>query len=307
MPTARICPLSDVTDRLPTDCFPRERIKGEHGAELAAEQVLHIQGDLALPHLHLNAALDRGSALLALVTEADAGAPVPPEAPYLLLVEGDLHIAGALTADAKGTVPHLIVLGAARLGNAVVADALVQVQQGLVVEGLLWGDYNHGELRVQGGLQARVALFTDEFHVHVAGPEQVEFLLDEVRGVPHRAEFSSEIMGAVFPAEFHDGIDAGERFIVKLILVKPGGATSLQVHSHRAEHWVVVRGTAQVTRGDETFLLRENESTYIPLGQPHRLANPGEAELELIEVQSGSVLSEDDIVRLDDQYGRMPK
>ena len=98
--------------------------------------------------------------------------------------------------------------------------------------------------------------------------------------------------------------DAGERFIVKHILVKPGGSTSLQVHSHRAEHWVVVRGTAQVTIGERTFALHENESTYIQLGQPHRLANTGDVVLELIEVQSGSVLSEDDIVRLDDQYGR---
>lgn len=241
MPTARICPLSDVTDRLPADGFLRERLDGDAGAELGAEQVLHIQGDLALPHLHLNAALDRGSALLALVADADAGAAVPPGVPYLLLVEGNLHIAGALTADAKGTVPHLVVLGAARLGNAVVADALVQVQQGLVVEGLLWGDCNHGELRVQGGLQARVALFTDEFHVHVAGPEQVEFLLDEVRGVPHRAEFSSEIMGAVFPAEFHDGIDAGEEGLTRMLdrdrvvaALRAGGEavrTSAEIHA----------------------------------------------------------------------------
>jgi mannose-1-phosphate guanylyltransferase/mannose-6-phosphate isomerase len=86
--------------------------------------------------------------------------------------------------------------------------------------------------------------------------------------------------------------------------VRPGASLSLQKHHHRAEHWVVVRGTAQVTRGSETLLLSENESTYIPIGQLHRLHNPGKMELEMIEVQSGSYLGEDDIVRLEDTYGR---
>jgi mannose-1-phosphate guanylyltransferase/mannose-6-phosphate isomerase len=86
--------------------------------------------------------------------------------------------------------------------------------------------------------------------------------------------------------------------------VKPGGRLSLQMHHHRAEHWVVVRGTALVTRGEERFLLSENESTFIPLGVTHRLENPGKTSLEMIEVQSGGYLGEDDIVRFDDQYGR---
>ncbi|HKR38065.1 MAG TPA: mannose-1-phosphate guanylyltransferase/mannose-6-phosphate isomerase [Paraburkholderia sp.] len=102
----------------------------------------------------------------------------------------------------------------------------------------------------------------------------------------------------------YDSIDHGERFQVKRIVVKPGGRLSLQMHHHRAEHWVVVRGTARVTRGDETFLLTENQSTYIPLGTLHRLENPGKTPLEIIEVQSGGYLGEDDIVRFDDQYGR---
>ena len=102
----------------------------------------------------------------------------------------------------------------------------------------------------------------------------------------------------------YDSIDRGERFQVKRIVVKPGGRLSLQMHHHRAEHWVVVRGTARVTRGDESFLLSENQSTYIPLGVTHRLENPGKTPLEIIEVQSGSYLGEDDIVRFDDQYGR---
>ncbi len=102
----------------------------------------------------------------------------------------------------------------------------------------------------------------------------------------------------------YDSIDHGERFQVKRITVKPGGTLSLQMHHHRAEHWIVVSGTAEVTRGDEVLLLTENQSTYIPLGVTHRLRNPGKLPLELIEVQSGSYLGEDDIVRFEDTYGR---
>lgn len=108
----------------------------------------------------------------------------------------------------------------------------------------------------------------------------------------------------VRPWGWYDSVDAGERFQVKRIGVKPGASLSLQKHHHRAEHWVVVRGTAQVTRGSETFLLSENQSTYIPIGEVHRLHNPGKMELEMIEVQSGGYLGEDDIVRLEDTYGR---
>ncbi|MFO1352516.1 MAG: mannose-1-phosphate guanylyltransferase/mannose-6-phosphate isomerase [Gammaproteobacteria bacterium] len=102
----------------------------------------------------------------------------------------------------------------------------------------------------------------------------------------------------------YDSIDHAERFQVKRITVNPGASLSLQMHHHRAEHWVVVRGTARVTRGEEVVLLGENQSTYIPLGCRHRLENPGKIPLEIIEVQSGPYLGEDDIVRLDDHYGR---
>ncbi|SRR5690554_7386 len=102
----------------------------------------------------------------------------------------------------------------------------------------------------------------------------------------------------------YDSIDMGNRFQVKRITVKPGERLSLQKHHHRAEHWIIVRGTAEVTRDGETFLLSENESTYIPIGAIHRLFNPGRIPLELIEVQSGAYLGEDDIERLDDRYGR---
>ncbi|WNO06269.1 mannose-1-phosphate guanylyltransferase/mannose-6-phosphate isomerase [Rhodoferax mekongensis] len=106
------------------------------------------------------------------------------------------------------------------------------------------------------------------------------------------------------PWGWYDSIDHGERFQVKRIVVKPGAALSLQMHHHRAEHWIVVSGTAKVTVGDKTVLLSENESTYIPLGTTHRLENPGKLALEMIEVQSGSYLGEDDIVRFEDVYGR---
>lgn len=106
------------------------------------------------------------------------------------------------------------------------------------------------------------------------------------------------------PWGWYDSIDHGDRFQVKRIVVKPGASLSLQMHHHRAEHWIVVSGTAEVTNGDKTFLLAENESTYIPLGHHHRLSNPGKVPLEIIEVQSGSYLGEDDIVRFNDVYGR---
>jgi mannose-1-phosphate guanylyltransferase / mannose-6-phosphate isomerase len=106
------------------------------------------------------------------------------------------------------------------------------------------------------------------------------------------------------PWGWYDSIDEGARFKVKRICVHPKASLSLQKHHHRAEHWVVVRGTAEITNGDETILLTENQSTYIPVGQVHRLANPGTIPLEIIEVQSGSYLGEDDIVRFVDDYGR---
>ena len=103
----------------------------------------------------------------------------------------------------------------------------------------------------------------------------------------------------------YDSIGNGERFQVKRITVKPGAKLSLQMHHHRAEHWIVVSGTAQITNGDKEYLLTENQSTYIPLGVVHSLANPGKVPLELIEIQSGSYLGEDDIVRFEDRYGRV--
>ena len=106
------------------------------------------------------------------------------------------------------------------------------------------------------------------------------------------------------PWGYYQSIDDGDRYQVKRIVVKPGGRLSLQKHFHRAEHWVVVRGTAEVTRDTEKKLVHENESIYLPLGVVHRLENPGKIDIELIEVQTGSYLGEDDIVRIEDIYNR---
>jgi mannose-1-phosphate guanylyltransferase/mannose-6-phosphate isomerase len=102
----------------------------------------------------------------------------------------------------------------------------------------------------------------------------------------------------------YESLDSGERFQVKRIVVNPGASLSLQLHRHRAEHWVVVTGTASVIRGEEELVLHEDESVYIPLGTKHRLSNEGQIPLEIIEVQTGSYLGEDDIVRFEDVYGR---
>jgi mannose-1-phosphate guanylyltransferase len=108
------------------------------------------------------------------------------------------------------------------------------------------------------------------------------------------------------PWGHYDTVDRGERYQVKRITVLPGECLSLQLHYHRAEHWIVVSGTAKVVCGEKETILTENQSTYIPLGVKHSLSNPGKVPLELIEVQSGSYLGEDDIVRFEDRYGRVP-
>lgn len=135
-----------------------------------------------------------------------------------------------------------------------------------------------------------------------AHAEQVRDVVAQlkIQGLPQIAQHRC----ASRPWGSYDCVDVGERFQVKRLIVNPGAALSLQMHHHRAEHWIVVKGTAKVTRGEETFLLSEDQSTYIPLGTKHRLENPGITPLEMIEVQSGGYLGEDDIVRFDDQYGR---
>ncbi len=132
--------------------------------------------------------------------------------------------------------------------------------------------------------------------------QDVKALVDRVRK-EERSE-ATEHRNVYRPWGAYDSVDSGDRYQVKRITVKPGAKLSLQMHHHRAEHWIVVKGTARVTCGDQTFLLTENQSTYIPLGTVHRLENAGKIPLELIEVQSGAYLGEDDIVRFDDTYGR---
>src|SRR5687768_3246185 len=137
---------------------------------------------------------------------------------------------------------------------------------------------------------------------HMNKTQHVKKIVDDLK---REGRSESELHRKVFrPWGWYDGVDSGERFQVKRIVVKPGASLSLQMHHHRAEHWIVVHGTAQVTRGDTSYLVSENESTFIPLGTRHRLENPGCVPLEMIEVQSGSYLGEDDIVRFEDVYGR---
>ncbi|MDI1361139.1 mannose-1-phosphate guanylyltransferase/mannose-6-phosphate isomerase [Methylotenera sp.] len=137
---------------------------------------------------------------------------------------------------------------------------------------------------------------------HKSKTQDVKKIVDSLKQ-QHRAE--GLLHRKVYrPWGWYDSVDIGERFQVKRMMVKPGAKLSLQLHHHRAEHWVVVKGTARVTRGEDSYLVTENESTYIPLGTKHRLENVGKMPLEIIEVQSGGYLAEDDIERFDDHYGR---
>ena len=156
------------------------------------------------------------------------------------------------------------------------------------------------------GLQDIVVIDTDDA-VLVAHKDRAQEVKDIVASLKAAQRPQATWHRKVFrPWGNYDSVDAGPRFQVKRIVVKPGASLSLQMHHHRAEHWIVVSGTAKVTCDDKVFMLSENQSTYIPLGSVHRLENPGNIALELIEVQSGSYLGEDDIVRFEDVYGRTP-
>ena len=132
--------------------------------------------------------------------------------------------------------------------------------------------------------------------------DQVKQLVDRLKG-ENRVE-ALQHKRSYRPWGYYQSVDHGARYQVKRIVVKPGQRLSLQKHFHRAEHWIVVKGTAEVTRNDEVVLVHENESIYLPIGCVHRMANPGRIDLELIEVQTGSYLGEDDIIRLEDIYNR---
>jgi mannose-1-phosphate guanylyltransferase/mannose-6-phosphate isomerase len=134
--------------------------------------------------------------------------------------------------------------------------------------------------------------------------EQIKRVVDHLKG--NGGDLALQHNRVYRPWGWYQGLNRGERYQVKCIMVKPGGKLSLQSHHHRSEHWVVVTGTVEVTRGDRVEMLSENQSTYIPVGEKHRLANPGKIPAFLIEVQSGAYLDEDDIVRYDDIYRRSP-
>lgn len=189
------------------------------------------------------------------------------------------------------------VLAKDKHGNASLGDArLLECSNSLVI--------SDGRLVTALGLD-NIVIVESADAIMVADREHAQAVSALVESLEHenRAE-AIEHREGFRPWGKYDCIDRGERFQVKRITVKPGETLSLQMHHHRAEHWIVVRGTATVRCGDETRLLTENQSTYIPLGELHQLSNPGKLDLELIEVQSGSYLGEDDIERFSDDYGR---
>ncbi|MEN8141435.1 MAG: mannose-1-phosphate guanylyltransferase/mannose-6-phosphate isomerase [Thermodesulfobacteriota bacterium] len=185
-------------------------------------------------------------------------------------------------------------------------DADGNVVHGDVVRHDSHNSYLHSSNRLIAavGVEDMVVVETADA-VLVSPKERVQEVKEIVTLLRQQERPEANLHRRVFrPWGCYEGIMNGERFQVKIITVNPGATLSLQMHHHRAEHWIVVRGTARITKGDKVCVLTENESTYIPLGTSHRLENPGVIPLELIEVQSGSYLGEDDIVRFEDQYGR---
>ena len=192
------------------------------------------------------------------------------------------------------------------LQDALPADAAGNVTRGDVVaeaskDCLL---FSTERLIATVGLEGHVVIETKDA-VMVAPKDRVQDVKRLVERMKQEGRSEPGLHREVFrPWGSYDSVDAGPRFQVKRLTVKPGAVLSLQKHQHRAEHWVVVKGTARITRGEDVFLLQENESTFIPVGTVHRIENPGTEPLQIIEVQSGGYLGEDDIVRLEDSYGR---
>ena len=190
-------------------------------------------------------------------------------------------------------------------------DALPADQDGNVMHGDVLAEdsrdcllYSSGRLVAAVGLDQHVVIETKDA-VMVAPKDRVQDVKHLVARMKRAGRSEPGLHREVFrPWGSYDSVDAGERFQVKRLTVKPGAVLSLQKHRFRAEHWVVVKGTARITRGEDIFLLQENESTYIPVGTVHRIENPGTEPLQIIEVQSGSYLGEDDIIRIEDSYGR---
>ena len=192
------------------------------------------------------------------------------------------------------------------LHQASSADADGNVFMGDIVAEDSTGCYLHAESRLVTavGLRDHVVVETKDA-IMVAPRDRVQDVKKLVARLKAEGRYEHSLHREVArPWGSYDSIDSGDRFQVKRLTIKPGAVLSLQLHHHRAEHWVVVAGTAQITRGEEVFLLEENQSTYIPLGVKHRVENPGKIPLHIIEVQSGTYLGEDDIVRFEDRYGR---
>jgi mannose-1-phosphate guanylyltransferase / mannose-6-phosphate isomerase len=186
------------------------------------------------------------------------------------------------------------------------ADANGNVTHGDVISEDTHGSYLHSQSRLVAavGLTDHVVVETKDA-VLVAPRSRVQDVKKLVQQLKAQGRYEHSLHREVFrPWGSYDSLGSGARFQVKLLRVKPGGTLSLQLHHQRAEHWVVVSGSARITRGEEVFTLAENQSTYIPVGVKHRIENPGAVPLEIIEVQSGSYLGEDDIVRFEDVYGR---
>ena len=182
-------------------------------------------------------------------------------------------------------------------GNVIRGDVLAEDSRDCLL-------YSSGRLVAAVGLDQHVVIETRDA-VMVAPKDRVQDVKRLVERMKRAGRSEPGLHREVFrPWGSYDSVDAGERFQVKRLTVKPGAVLSLQKHLLRAEHWVVVKGTARITRGEEVFLLQENESTYIPINTVHRIENPGAELLQIIEVQSGSYLGEDDIIRIEDSYGR---
>ncbi|MBA3565087.1 MAG: mannose-1-phosphate guanylyltransferase/mannose-6-phosphate isomerase [Gammaproteobacteria bacterium] len=185
-------------------------------------------------------------------------------------------------------------------------DAQRNVRIGDVLAEDCRNSYLHSTSRLVAavGLEDHVVVETSDA-VMVAPRARAQEVKALVERLKRDDRYETALHRQVFrPWGSYDSIDRGDRFQVKRLIVNPGAVLSLQMHHHRAEHWIVVAGTARVTRNDEVFLLEENESTYIPIGATHRIENPGKLPLHIIEVQSGSYFGEDDIVRFEDNYGR---
>jgi mannose-1-phosphate guanylyltransferase/mannose-6-phosphate isomerase len=182
-------------------------------------------------------------------------------------------------------------------GNVTRGDVLVEDSENSYL-------YSESRLVAAVGLRNHVVVETKDA-VLVAPRDRVQDVKNLVSKLKQLGRYEHSLHREVFrPWGSYDSIENGDRFQVKRLKIKPGATLSLQMHHHRAEHWVVVSGTARITRGDEVFLLEENQSTYIPIGVKHRIENPGKIPLHIIEIQSGSYLGEDDIVRFEDKYGR---